>query len=84
MHALALLQDTASRALCVPPGGMGTCWMLQLVPFHDSASAEVPAPVAEDPTATHRSGPGQASAASPPFATTASGVRSMDHAVSGL
>ena len=66
MHALALLQDTASRALRVPPGGMGMCWMLQVLPFHDSANAEVPALVAEDPTATHRSVPGQASAARAP------------------
>jgi len=40
---VAPLQDTASRALCVPPGGIGTGWTLHVVPFHDSASAEVPA-----------------------------------------
>jgi hypothetical protein len=45
---------------------MGMCWMLQVLPFHDSANAEVPALVAEDPTATHRSVPGQASAARAP------------------
>ncbi len=81
MHAVAALQDTASRALCVPPGGMGTCWMLQAVPSHDSASAEVPARLADDPTATHWSWLVQVSAARLPFATMASGVRSMDHAV---
>jgi hypothetical protein len=80
VHALAALQDTASRALCVPATGTGTCWVLQAVPFHDSASAEVPALVSDDPTAMHRFVPGQASAASVPFATTASGVPSMDHA----
>ncbi len=66
--------------MCVPATGTGTCWMHQAVPFHDSASAEVPALVSDDPTAMHRFVPGQASAASVPFATTASGVPSMDHA----
>jgi hypothetical protein len=41
----------------------------------------VPARLADDPTATHWSWLVQVPAASDPFATTASGVRSMDHAV---
>jgi len=74
VHALDEVHETASRAMAVPPAGLGTGRTAHLVPFHDSASAEVPAPLADDPTAMHRSAPGQASAASDPFATTASGA----------
>jgi hypothetical protein len=42
VQAVAELHDTPSSALWVTLTGTGTRWMLQAVPFHDSASAEVP------------------------------------------
>jgi hypothetical protein len=46
----------------------------QAVPFHASASGELPELLAIEPTATHQARPRQASAASSPLATWATGL----------
>jgi hypothetical protein len=79
VHAVAVVQDTPSMALCVPPGGTGTAMTRQEVPFHASARAEVPELSLAEPTATHQAGPAHESAANVPFATRAFGVRCTDH-----
>jgi len=48
------VHDTAKSPLPVAPAGFGVVWMLQLVPFHTSASVEgSPALLRYQPTATH-------------------------------
>jgi hypothetical protein len=79
-HHLADAQDTPASTERVAPGGSGTLIGFQAAPFHASASAEVPTPLAYDPTATHQSGPAQESPDRAPLAIRAPGVGWMDQA----
>jgi hypothetical protein len=38
VHASGVVHDTLSRTALFPPAGLGTGWMAQAVPCHDSAS----------------------------------------------
>src|SRR5690348_667164 len=52
VQALADVQDTPESTLNVAPAGLGVCWIVQLDPFHASASVtSLPAELMENPTA---------------------------------
>ncbi|HEU4703623.1 MAG TPA: hypothetical protein VFS37_14165 [Conexibacter sp.] len=52
MHAVMTAQETPLRRVLVAPAGLGVVWIDQLVPFHASASENLPDAVLYEPTAT--------------------------------
>ena len=51
MHIVAELHRTTKRKLWVAPVGFGVVWIVQLLPFHRSASGMQAVPVRLRPTA---------------------------------